>query len=96
MAISNTLNPLGDLQPQEIIGLLQKLADIKLTQSGFEKAELIVSSLGSKATIMAVVEISENVAELREFAVRLGAFCLPGNGYKRIFDAEYKIKSAQA
>ena len=86
---SNRLNPLSDQTPKEVLSLLQNMADFELTQQMADTAEFIVSKLGKEFTVQDVVTACENVPDIREFAVRLGASCLPGNGYKAIFDREF-------
>lgn len=90
---SNTLNILTELSTAEVVPTLQKLANCQLTKAQLGNVEFIVSKLVAGFTILDVVSACENVPGLREFALKLGLYCLPGEEYKTIFEREFgKLK----
>lgn len=72
-----SLNALQNLKPPEVINFLQHVASISLNESQKATAEAIAAKLGSDSTISDFVEQAKQIADLKQFALNLEAFCLP-------------------
>lgn len=86
---SNSVNPMRLGSAKEVVEMLQAACSMKLNQFQFESAEIIVSTLGDGATISDFVHAARTTPDLVEFGTKVGAFCLPGEGYAEIFANEY-------
>lgn len=87
---SNVLNPLSAAKDtKEVVDLLQSMASFELTNPQLDNLNIIISMLGDNISLLDVVSACENVLGLREFAIKLGAFTLPGEGYSALYEKEY-------
>jgi hypothetical protein len=90
--LSNTLNVLSNISNRKVVSLLQKMAEYQLSAPQAKNVESVISQFNGELTILDVVKACENIEDLREFALKVGAYCLPGSGYKEIFECEFDEK----
>lgn len=86
---SNTANLMNSGTPYQITCVLQVAADFQLDDQRRESVEGIVTSLGTQPTVSDFVEAAIEEPRLREFAIKVGACCLPGAGYSNLYEREY-------
>lgn len=86
---SNTVNPMDLGSPSEVVRFLQAATNFELDNTQREDAENVVKHLGAQATVSAFVEEAAQTPGLEKFGVKVGAYCLPGSGYSKLYEREY-------
>lgn len=86
---SNTVNPMQNGTSAEVLDFLIIAADMNLSTAQRDSAEKIISALGKGATLQRFVEAATTTPGLHEFGVKLGAYCLPGERYEKLYESEY-------
>ena len=86
---SHTANLMNTGTPYQITSVLQVAADFQLDDRQRGSVESILTSLGAQPTVSDFVEAAIEEPGLREFAIKVGACCLPGAGYSNLYEREY-------